>query len=554
MATAFDIGGLLGSAFGGTSALDDLLTEQQRNAIRQQGALSVAAALLQAAGPSTTRTSLGQALGSAFAAGQAGTQKAQESAITQMLTRQKLEEARREAEANKRYVEALQGLRTPTGEAATITPEQALAAPGMAVGPTVERAALVGQPAPTAAVAGRPAGLTDAQLSLLQTLPRKEGAAELLKLLTPKEQEVVGEPYRTASGQVRQRLKSGGSIAIPAAEAPELRLKPMGQPFEVTDDKGKSVLVQQFEDGTVQTLPGFGPRREVVLQTVDGKVQAIDKSKLAGGETFGTGRDVRAVDVGGQIRLVDFSTAAPGTALPKTLAPQVVGGAETGYFQIGGGGGRAPVAPAAGAAAPTAPAAGAAPAAPAAGPQPIIPGTGPKPTIEQDKSAGFALRMNQANQIFNRPIVDPVTNRPIVDSTGKPLTLEDAFGSPSRFQSIMRAIPSAGVTTAIANFFEGEGRQLYRQAQENWVRANLRAESGAVIGVDEMEKEIENYFPQANDKPATIRQKAEARRAAEIAMQVRAGPAYRSAQAATGARRGRLVTDPTTGVTRYVEE
>ena len=95
MATSFDFGGLLSSALGGTSALDDLLTPEQRAAIRQQGALSAAAALLQAAGPSPTRTSLGQALGSAFAAGQTGLQKGQEAALTQMLTRQKLEEAKR---------------------------------------------------------------------------------------------------------------------------------------------------------------------------------------------------------------------------------------------------------------------------------------------------------------------------------------------------------------------------------------------------------------------------------------------------------------------------
>ena len=35
-----------------------------------------------------------------------------------------------------------------------------------------------------------------------------------------------------------------------------------------------------------------------------------------------------------------------------------------------------------------------------------------------------------------------------------------------------------------------------------------------------MEKEIQKYFPQTNDKPAVIAQKAQARKAAELAMQV----------------------------------
>ncbi len=94
MATAFDLGGLLGSAFGGDE-LGDFLTPEQRASIQQRGLLSTAAALLQAGGPSRTPTSLGQALGAAFEAGQTGTERAQQSALTQLLTRQKLEEARR---------------------------------------------------------------------------------------------------------------------------------------------------------------------------------------------------------------------------------------------------------------------------------------------------------------------------------------------------------------------------------------------------------------------------------------------------------------------------
>ena len=120
MATSFDIGGLLGSAFGGgLSGLEDLLTPEQLAAIQRQSGLSAAAALLQAAGPSTTRTSLGQALGSAFTAGQAGMQRGTESALQQMLTREKLDEAKRARTVREEMRKAL-----PGAFQVTTTPEQ----------------------------------------------------------------------------------------------------------------------------------------------------------------------------------------------------------------------------------------------------------------------------------------------------------------------------------------------------------------------------------------------------------------------------------------------
>ena len=120
MATPFDFGGLLGGTFGGgLSGLEDLLTPEQLAAIQRQSGLSAAAALLQAAGPSTTRTSLGQALGSAFTAGQAGMQKGTESALTQMLAREKLDEAKRAKTAREEMKKALPGVFQ-----VTTTPEQ----------------------------------------------------------------------------------------------------------------------------------------------------------------------------------------------------------------------------------------------------------------------------------------------------------------------------------------------------------------------------------------------------------------------------------------------
>jgi hypothetical protein len=60
----------------------------------------------------------------------------------------------------------------------------------------------------------------------------------------------------------------------------------------------------------------------------------------------------------------------------------------------------------------------------------------------------------------------------------------------------------------------------------DWISANLRKESGAVIGVEEMVEERKKYFPQPGDEERTIKQKAASRRAAEAAMKVSAGRAY----------------------------
>lgn len=70
----------------------------------------------------------------------------------------------------------------------------------------------------------------------------------------------------------------------------------------------------------------------------------------------------------------------------------------------------------------------------------------------------------------------------------------------------------------IGNTSRSPARQQYRQAQEDWVRAKLRKESGAAIGAEEMEREISMYFPQIGDSPEVIAQKSRARATANQAM------------------------------------
>jgi hypothetical protein len=129
----FNLEGLLGnigSAFsGGGNYLDEYLTPEQRAAMQRNAMLSASAALLKAGGESTRRIGIGEALGGAFEAGQAGYEKAQTGALTQMAMKQKMEEAKKAAELRK----MISGVFAPQAAAPTagaeMPPAQAAARP-----------------------------------------------------------------------------------------------------------------------------------------------------------------------------------------------------------------------------------------------------------------------------------------------------------------------------------------------------------------------------------------------------------------------------------------
>jgi hypothetical protein len=180
-ASPMDFGGLL---FGGMDGgLNEYLTDAQRQAMQRQAMMSAAAALLKSSGRSTTPISLGQALGQGLEAGAAGYQQAQQGALAQLMTKQKLDESKRAQQAQLAYQNLLTGQPTVGAE---ITPEQAISVPGMALGPTQERAAMIGQPAPSVAPSGM-SNLTREQRVMLSALPAEKGIPEMLKLTQPTE-------------------------------------------------------------------------------------------------------------------------------------------------------------------------------------------------------------------------------------------------------------------------------------------------------------------------------------------------------------------------------
>lgn len=167
------------------------------------------------------------------------------------------------------------------------------------------------------------------------------------------------------------------------------------------------------------------------------------------------------------------------------------------------------------------------------GGQPIAVNQASKASEDERKSLGFYNRMQDATNTINSPVIGS-DGKPVVDSTGKPLTIADVASKPELFAEIVGGIiPNWLGGQAAQNKVTSTIRQQYEQAQQNWVRANLRAESGAAIGVDEMAKEIRTYFPQIGDSPETIKQKQEARKVTEESMRARAGraiPANRNVQ------------------------
>jgi hypothetical protein len=507
----FDFQGLLGNMFGGgDSELEKLLTAKQREQLGLQSTLSAAAALLQASGRSPQRIGLGQALGSALQAGQGAYEKGRASSFQDLLLNAKLQEAKSAQDLQKQIAGVFAA--PPT---ALSPDQQALMAPVSEAGPFGPKVA------------------------------RAELAATIQP---PSADEILASQYRRAA-QISTSAGKAEDAKRYMDIAKELnpRAEVIGQPFEVTDPKGNPILVQQYKDGTTKTMTGYGPKRDVVLQALGGQTIAIDKSKLKGNETFAQ-------------TMTPSEIANLGIAKGNLAVAQ--GGLNLRQQEFNRGGYQLKEGPDGLSYVPTAPGGPTIPVMTAAGTP--FEGAGSKPTEDQSKSAGFAFRMKQSTNIFNQPAVDK-TGEPILDpKTGKPVTLEQAYGQPGKYQAIMRAIPSAGLTTGLANVSEDVGRQQYRQAQENWVTANLRPESGAVIGVEEMEKEITKYFPQTNDAAKTIEQKARARRDTELAMTVRAGPAYKQVEKAVAAQNApvaakpagvpRLVKDPTTGLYRYVTE
>jgi hypothetical protein len=145
--------------------------------------------------------------------------------------------------------------------------------------------------------------------------------------------------------------------------------------------------------------------------------------------------------------------------------------------------------------------------APAGGNSNQIQITAPKASSnEQLNAAGFADRMHSAGQILD-------TNE------------QQGLNGVDKFLSESSIVPGI-----IGNSIVGKTNptyQVYDQAKRDFINAQLRRESGAVIGPDEFRNADKQYFPQPGDSEAVIKQKREARQLAIDSMGRSAGPNYK---------------------------
>ena len=253
MATMQDFSGLLFG--GGGTGLEGYITPEQQQAIQQQSMLQAASALLSAGGPSRTPISIGQALGGALQAGQQGYQQAQQGAIQNLLTRQKLQEGTLEQARMKAYLDALGGeggapavagqTGIPTAGAAPTAMPMGAQAPqgggGMFGGLTPEQRRLLPLMKPTEAIgeafkaAGQKANqLTDTELANLRlpptTLAYKMPNGETKIVYRPDYQWIdtpaggrklmdMNNPLDVVPKPVQDRVVASGTVPKPTAGA-----------------------------------------------------------------------------------------------------------------------------------------------------------------------------------------------------------------------------------------------------------------------------------------------------------------------------------------------
>jgi hypothetical protein len=97
----------------------------------------------------------------------------------------------------------------------------------------------------------------------------------------------------------------------------------------------------------------------------------------------------------------------------------------------------------------------------------------------------------------------------------------------SMWEKSKAAIPVVG------NYAVSPEYQKFDQAQRDFINAQLRRESGAVIADSEFDNARKQYFPQSGDSPQVLAQKKANREAAINSMRTSAGAAYTPAQPVT---------------------
>lgn len=122
----------------------------------------------------------------------------------------------------------------------------------------------------------------------------------------------------------------------------------------------------------------------------------------------------------------------------------------------------------------------------------------------EKKAASFADRMNRSYTELNR--------------------LEQTIDPTDRFIPIIAG--GEGVIAELANRQASPEEQQYATAASDFVTAQLRKESGAVIGAEEFQRKYREFFPVPGDSDAQIESKRQRREAAAQNMVAESGGLY----------------------------
>lgn len=284
MAT-FDFGGLLGSNLfgGGDSGLEEYLTEEQRARMNNQGIMALAASLLKSSGPSAVPIGLGQALGEAYGAGQQGYQQAQQGAIANIMTKQKLDEFKRARDMLSSMQKMLVGDTSGGGSLVAgmpITADQSLSVPNMPAGPTVARANMIGQvPTPAQVQTVQQdnpfANLSQTQRALMMSMPQEQLSKSMSDVIAASQE--YGAP---------QNLMIGNKpVVVQYNRQGQRRIVSDAQPYEAmpTDIKAVEYLLGR-------PLGGTGSEGTAALGTYRSQIAPKTEVKLPpGASSFVTG-------------------------------------------------------------------------------------------------------------------------------------------------------------------------------------------------------------------------------------------------------------------------
>ena len=265
-----------GSLFGADdSGLSEYLTPGQQSAMNTQALMQAASALLQASGPSTQRISFGQALGSAMQAGAKGYNEAQQNALNQLTIKQRMQDAalqrqklERELAMQKRLQEMLLGtgeITTPTAAPSqpgvefpaageTITAPQSLMIPGLPVGPTVDRASLIGQQMPE--------GIAPPSLPAVTATAKPKTQQDILAKLSPQQRLLVAmNPTAMLPKLFEESMKQESFDTITGQDAVEYGLDPRGK-YQINNRTNQITTLQtpgdEYEIVTGATAAKYG--------------------------------------------------------------------------------------------------------------------------------------------------------------------------------------------------------------------------------------------------------------------------------------------------------